>query len=66
MQVRKFEARSMQEALDMVKKQLGPEAIILHAKDNRKRFGLMGTEVSKSRPQSRTKFCTKEILSKVN
>lgn len=42
MQVKKFEARTMKEALEMVKKQLGPEAIILSARDNRKRFGLVG------------------------
>jgi flagellar biosynthesis protein FlhF len=42
MQVKKFEARSMKEALDMVKTQLGPDAIILSAKDNSKSFGLGG------------------------
>lgn len=42
MQVRKFEARTMKEALDLVKSQMGPEAIILSAKDNNKSFGLMG------------------------
>lgn len=42
MQVRKFEARTMKEALDMVKSQMGPEAIILSAKDNHKGFGLIG------------------------
>lgn len=42
MQVRKFEAKSMQEALKMVKKELGPEAIILAAKDNKGSFGLGG------------------------
>lgn len=42
MQVKRFEARTMKEALEMVKKQLGPEAIILSAKDNRNRFGLVG------------------------
>ncbi len=42
MQVKKFEARSMKEALEMVKKHLGPEAIILGARDNRKSFGLVG------------------------
>jgi flagellar biosynthesis protein FlhF len=42
MQVKKFEARSMKEALEMVKSQLGPEAIILSAKDNAKSFGLVG------------------------
>lgn len=42
MQVRKFEAKTMKEALDLVKSQMGPEAIILSAKDNNKSFGLMG------------------------
>jgi len=42
MQVRKFEARSMKEALDMVKNQLGPDAIILSAKDNSRAYGLAG------------------------
>ncbi|MBC85715.1 MAG: flagellar biosynthesis protein FlhF [Bdellovibrionaceae bacterium] len=42
MQVRKYEARTMQEALVMVKQELGPEAIILHAKDNVSSFGLGG------------------------
>ncbi len=41
MQVKKFEARSMKEALEMVKSQLGPDAIILSARDNKK-FGLLG------------------------
>lgn len=42
MQVKKFEARTMKEALEMVKVQLGPDAIILSAKDNSKKFGLVG------------------------
>ncbi len=42
MQVRKFEAKSMKDALEMVKSQLGPEAIILSARDNKKAFGLLG------------------------
>lgn len=42
MQVKKFEARTMKEALEMVKTQLGPEAIILSARDNQKSFGLVG------------------------
>jgi len=42
MQVRKFEARTMKEALEMVKSQLGPDAIILSAKDNSRGFGLAG------------------------
>lgn len=42
MQVKKFEARTMQEALEMVKSQLGPDAIILSARDNNRSFGLVG------------------------
>lgn len=42
MQVKKFEARSMKEALELVKSQLGPDAIILSAKDNSKKYGLVG------------------------
>ncbi len=42
MQVKKFEATTIQEALEMVKNTLGPEAIILNAKDNTGSFGLMG------------------------
>lgn len=41
MQVRKFEASTMKEALEMVKTQLGPDAIILSAKGNT-RNGLLG------------------------
>lgn len=41
MQVKKFEAQTLQEALDAVKLELGPEAIILQTKRNRKRFGLL-------------------------
>lgn len=42
MQVKKFEARTMKDALEMVKSQLGPDAIILSARDNNKSFGLVG------------------------
>ena len=42
MQVKKFEARTMKEALEMVKDQLGPDAIILSARDNNKSYGLVG------------------------
>lgn len=42
MQVKKFEARSMKEALEMVKTHLGPDAIILSARDNQRSFGLVG------------------------
>ena len=42
MQVKKFEAKTMKEALELVKASLGPEAIILSAKDNTRGFGLVG------------------------
>jgi len=42
MQVKKFEAKSMKEALELVKVHLGPEAIILSARDTKRGFGLMG------------------------
>lgn len=42
MQVRKFEAKTIKEAIEMVKQELGPEAIILSAKENVRGFGLMG------------------------
>tara|TARA_B100001248_G_C27399032_1_gene468311 strand:+ start:4791 stop:6188 length:1398 start_codon:yes stop_codon:yes gene_type:complete len=43
MQVKKFEAKNMQEALQMVKTELGPDAIILSAKDNKKGYGIAGS-----------------------
>lgn len=42
MQVKKFEAKNMQEALEMVKRSLGPDAVILQAKDNASKFGIGG------------------------
>jgi len=42
MLVKKFEASTMKEALEMVKQQLGPEAIILSAKDHKSSYGLLG------------------------
>lgn len=42
MQVKKFEAKTMKEALELVKVHMGPEAIILSAKDSHRGFGLMG------------------------
>src|SRR6185437_4778530 len=41
MQVKKFEAPTIQEALDTIKRELGPEAIILQTKTNKRGFGLM-------------------------
>lgn len=42
MRVKKFEAKNMKEALRMVKNELGPDAVILSARDNRKSFGING------------------------
>ncbi len=42
MRVKKFEARTMKDALLMVKRELGPDAVILAARDNRRSFGLAG------------------------
>ncbi len=42
MRVKKFEAKNMKDALQMVKNELGPDAVILSARDNRKSFGLGG------------------------
>ena len=42
MRVKKFEAKNMKDALRMVKNDLGPDAVILSAKDNRKSFGIGG------------------------
>lgn len=45
MQVRKFEAKTIKDAIELVKFHMGPDAIILSAKDNDKGYGMMG-EVS--------------------
>lgn len=42
MQVKKFEAPTMQEALENIKRELGPEAVILQTKRNKGGFGLLG------------------------
>jgi len=44
MQVKKFEAPTIAEALKLVKAELGPEAIILSTKNNKKGFGLLSKE----------------------
>lgn len=41
MQVKKFEAPTIQEALNVIKRELGPDAVILSTKQNRSGFGLM-------------------------
>ena len=42
MQVRKFEARTMKEALQMIKSELGPEAVVLSVREVKSRFSLSG------------------------
>src|SRR3989344_371556 len=41
MQVKKFEAPTIQDALKVIKQEMGPDAIILSTKENKKGFGLM-------------------------
>ena len=41
MEVKKFEAPTLQEALETIKRELGPEAVILQTKKNKRGFGLM-------------------------
>ncbi|OFZ78273.1 MAG: flagellar biosynthesis protein FlhF [Bdellovibrionales bacterium RIFOXYD1_FULL_53_11] len=41
MQIKKFEAPTVQEALDTIKRELGPEAIILQTRKYKKGFGLL-------------------------
>lgn len=42
MRVKKFEAKNMKEALKMVKNELGPDAVILSARENKKSYGIGG------------------------
>lgn len=42
MRVKKFEAKTMKDALKMVKAELGPDAVILGARENKRSFGLAG------------------------
>ncbi|MFL5815745.1 MAG: hypothetical protein ACJ763_19405 [Bdellovibrionia bacterium] len=44
MQVKKFEAPTIQEALETIKRELGPEAIILQTKKNKRGFGLLSKD----------------------
>lgn len=44
MNIKKFEARTMKEALHLVKTQLGPDAVILSAKEVTKGFGISGVK----------------------
>jgi len=42
MRVKKFEAKTMKDALKMVKAELGPDAVILGARENKRSFGIAG------------------------
>ena len=42
MQIKRFEARTMSEALKLVKDELGPEAVILSACNRRSASGMLG------------------------
>lgn len=65
MQVRKFEAKSMKEALALVKLNMGPEAIILSVKDHSQRFGLKGqTSVEITAAASEKSLRLKELAEK--
>ena len=59
MQVKKIEATNMQEALRVIKKEMGPDAIILSVKENRKRFGIM----SKASVEVTVAISEKDIIS---
>ena len=55
MDVMKFEATTLQEALETVKRELGPEAIILQTRKNRRGFGLMSkASIEVTAAESRT------------
>ncbi len=62
MQVKKFEAKTIKEAIELVKRELGPEAIILGAKENVRSFGLMGeTSVEVTAAITDTKLRQKQL-----
>lgn len=62
MQVRKFEAKTIKDAIELVKYHMGPDAIILSAKDNSKNFGLMGeSSVEVTAAVSDSKFQKKKV-----
>lgn len=63
MQIKKFEAPSIQEALDAIRRDLGPEAIILQTKRNRKGFGLMGAASVEVTAAISDRSATKRVFS---
>lgn len=65
MQVKKFEAPTIQEALDTIKRELGPDAIILQTKKHKKGFGLMSSpSVEVTAAVSEKKMASKRELEK--
>ncbi len=65
MQVRKFEAKSIRDAIELVKFHLGPDAIILSAKENVKGFGLVGeSSVEVTAAVSEQKLMRKKMAEK--
>jgi flagellar biosynthesis protein FlhF len=66
MQVKKFEAPTMQEALKVIKKELGPEAIILSTKHIRSGFGLMSKASVEVTAAIAEKDLKKKILAEKN
>lgn len=65
MQVKKFEAPTIQEALDTIKRELGPEAIILQTKKNKRGFGLLSkTSVEITAAVSDRSLGKKELTAK--
>ena len=66
MQVKKFEAPTMQEALAVIKRELGPDAIILSTKQNRGGFGLMSKGSVEVTAAIAEKDLKKKILAEKN
>lgn len=65
MQVKKFEAPTIQEALETIKRELGPEAIILQTKKNKRGFGLLSkTSVEITAAVSERALQKKEVTAK--
>lgn len=65
MQVKKFEAQTIQEALDNIKRELGPEAIILQTKKNKRGFGLLSkTSIEVTAAVSDRSLQKKKIIEK--
>ncbi len=70
MQVKKFEAPTIQEALETIKRELGPEAIILQTKKYKRGFGLMSkasvevTAAVSERSMQKKEYVEKRVATK--